>query len=149
MARKDALLGLHDRLVAKRNALRAKLIEENKLSRGAAGGHGDVGDAASAAEQGEIDSQLAALESRELHQVSRAIDLIRQGRYGKCEVCRKSIPVARLNALPFAPYCVECQRDLEASGGSMDDHAADWASAYEFEGRMSDHELTLGDIDID
>jgi DnaK suppressor protein len=147
MARKDALLRLHQRLTAKRDALRKKLLEEFHASNVSRSGASDVVDAASDGEQSEIDSQLAALESRELAQVERAIALIRQGRYGICESCDHPIPIARLQALPFTPLCVECQRQQEELRGTSDEFDADWETAYEFEGRLSDRELTLGDLD--
>ena len=43
---------------------------------------------------------------------------MRVGKYGSCEVCNGKIPMARLNALPYATMCIECQRDLERSGAS-------------------------------
>jgi RNA polymerase-binding transcription factor len=30
--------------------------------------------------------------------------------YGICEECGEQIPVKRLEALPFAPYCIECEQ---------------------------------------
>lgn len=147
MARKDALLRLHERLISQRNALRRKLAEEFNLSLPSQGG-GDVVDSASDGAQNELNSQLAALESRELGQIERAIQMIREGRYGRCEVCDQTIPIARLQALPFTPYCVTCQRNQEEMGIDDDGTEANWESAYEHEGRMSDRELTLGDIDI-
>ena len=41
------------------------------------------------------------------------------------------------------------QREQEEMGGDSFDSDVDWSSAYEHEGRMSEKELTLGDIDID
>ena len=151
MARKDALLRLHERLVAKRDALRTKLAEEfnvsvkslARISRG-----GDVGDAANDGASDEINSQIAALESRELGQIERAIHLMREGRYGICEMCEKPIPITRLNALPFTPLCIDCQRQQEEMGHSDYEMHADWESAYEHEGRLNDQELTLGDFDF-
>lgn len=148
MARKDALLRLHERLIAKRDALRRKIAEELDESPPAWSG-GDVGDAAADGETTELNSQLAALESRELAQVERAIALIREGRYGLCESCDQAIPIARLKALPFTPLCVECQRVQEETGGGGFQFEADWESAYELEGRLSDRELTLGDLPVD
>ena len=149
MARKDAILRLHQRLTAKRDALRKKLVDEFKVSQTTSAGVGDVGDAANHGTSAELNSQLASLESRELRQIERAIDLIRDGRYGICEHCEQQIPVARLQAVPFAPLCVECQRELEELGGSGEDFEVDWENAYEFEGRLNDRELTLGDLDVD
>lgn len=147
MSRKDALLRLHERLIAKRKALRAKLNDDRDVAVVSSSGTGDVGDVANDGAQTELNSQLAALETRELHQVERAIELIRLGRYGKCEVCNHSIPIQRLKALPYTLVCIECQRQQEERGVS-DFEEADWSSAYEHEGRMNDAELTLGDIDV-
>ncbi len=151
MARKDALLRLHKLLVMKRDSLRKKLAEEfnvsvkslSRISRG-----GDVGDAAMDGASDEVNSQLAALESRELNQIERAIHMMREGRYGICEMCDKPIPITRLNALPFAPLCIDCQRQQELSGHTDYEMHADWESAYEHEGRLNDQELTLGDFDF-
>lgn len=147
MARKDAILRLHKLLVSKRNALREKTTSGARVNRNATRG-GDVGDASLRASQSEINSQIAAHESRELAQIEKAILLIKSGRYGKCEVCSKSIPIERLRALPYTLFCVSCQTELEASGKWPGEAEANWETACEFEGRMSDRELSLGDIDI-
>lgn len=149
MARKDALLLLHQRLIAKRDALRKKLSEDLQLTRSASTGGGDVGDAAQDGASNELDSQLASLESRELAQIEKAIKLIRDGSYGLCEMCEKPIPLPRLKALPFTPYCVNCQRRLEESGEWGEESGADWESAYEFEGRLSDQEISLSDLELE
>jgi DnaK suppressor protein len=149
MARKDALLRLHKRLIAKRDSLRKKIVDELDSVRTTNSGSSDVGDAAADGASNELETQIAALESRELRQVERAIEMMREGRYGSCENCDGPIPIMRLNALPFTPLCVECQRKIEEFGVDTDAEDADWESAYEFEGRMSDREMTLGDIDIE
>ena len=96
----------------------------------------------------ELDSQLAALESRELAQIEQAIQNIRDGRYGLCEMCEKPIPIQRLKALPFTTCCVACQREAEDRGFDGTDTEVDWESAYEHEGRLNDRELTIGDLDV-
>lgn len=149
MARKDALLRLHDRLMAKRNSLRKRLAEEHNLTLPTWTGSRDVGDAASEGAEAELDNQLAALESRELAQIEQAIENIRDGRYGLCELCDKPIPIERLKALPFTTHCVECQRKAEHVRANGGDYEADWESAYELEGRMSDREFSIGDFDIE
>ncbi|MFN0198703.1 MAG: TraR/DksA family transcriptional regulator [Planctomycetaceae bacterium] len=148
MARKDALLRLHQRLIAKRESLRKTLSDEMGISEPAPERGGDVGDEASDGVSAELHSQLAALESRELRQIERAIELIREGNYGKCEVCGHTIPIARLTALPYSLLCVGCaQRVEERRADGLDD--VDWESAYEFEGRLSDRELSIGDLDVE
>lgn len=149
MARKDALLRLHQRLLSKRDALRTRIRSEMDDAVSSRLDVGDVGDAAADGERTEIDSQLAALESRELRQIERALGLMREGRYGKCESCNKSIPIERLRALPFTPLCINCQRELEEDGRSLEDFQADWEQAYDFEGRMNDREFSINDLDVD
>ena len=36
-----------------------------------------------------------------------------QGSFGQCEECEEDIPSARLEALPYARYCVACARKME------------------------------------
>ncbi len=149
MARKDALLRLHQRLLAQRDDLRSKLGFQNNLSRPSSAGRSDLGDVAFEGVEREIDSQLAALETRELQKIEKAIRAIREGRYGKCELCGRSIPITRLRALPYTSSCVNCQRAQEEAGSDFADGGADWESAIEFQARQADRELTLSDIDID
>lgn len=42
-----------------------------------------------------------------------ALERIEQGGYGDCQQCGTPISKARLDALPFTPYCIECERQLE------------------------------------
>jgi DnaK suppressor protein len=76
----------------------------------------DIGDSADEAVDGEfnlLSSQLAQSESRELEQIDDALERMRQGSYGSCESCGVAIPAARLQALPYAKHCVQCQRKSE------------------------------------
>jgi len=44
-----------------------------------------------------------------------AKDRIREGTYGLCEECGSRIPLRRLQAMPTATLCVECQERREAT----------------------------------
>jgi DnaK suppressor protein len=147
MSRKQALLRLHQRLIAQRDELRKKIAEDLGLAYSPDDGANDLGETANHVEQTELHTQLAALESRELRNIERALLLIRLGRYGECESCHKSIPIARLQALPFSLFCIECQRKAEIGGSSDADADANWASAMEFERRSADPELSMSDLD--
>ncbi|MFN9370211.1 MAG: TraR/DksA family transcriptional regulator [Planctomycetia bacterium] len=119
MARKDALLNLRSILVRRRDALRSALAGDLTLLRELRSeSPGDVVDAAYDSAQDELSSQLAEVESRELANIENALERMKAGSYGLCEVCGGKIPLARLNALPYATMCIECQRDLERSGSS-------------------------------
>ena len=106
---------------------------------------GDVVDAALDSAQDEISSQLAEVESRELASIENALERMRDGQYGVCEGCSCSIPMARLNALPYATLCIECQRESERFGkGAGGD--ADWGRVLDTSG---DADVSINDIEID
>ena len=146
MSRKDSLLRLHQRLSARRDALRSKLNGKVKRDQRDVG---DLGDVAHEGATTELNSQLASLETRELRFIERALLMIREGRYGVCEGCEEHIPIARLQALPYTVLCVECQR-REEELGPREDGDVDWEQACDFEVRFnSDRELTIDDLNID
>lgn len=147
MARRDAILRLHQRLVVQRDDLRKKLTATAVDVEGGAG-TSNLGDVANDDAERDVNTQLASLESRELAKIERAIRAIREGRYGSCDTCSKAIPVERLNALPYTSHCVDCQRQQEHRRKAGEDEA-DWESAYDYQVRHTDRELTLSDLPID
>ena len=61
----------------------------------------------------EFGSLIATNARASLEKVNAALARLKDGEYGKCQECGVEIPVKRLNALPFALYCVNCQQALE------------------------------------
>jgi DnaK suppressor protein len=59
-----------------------------------------------------VSLRLNSLEYVQLRLVNEALDRIRSGDYGICAECEKEIPGKRLNALPWARYCVPCQEEM-------------------------------------
>lgn len=55
---------------------------------------------------------LAEAAASELRQVDDALARVDAGTYGVCANCGKAIPEARLQARPFAEYCVACAEKL-------------------------------------
>ncbi len=57
----------------------------------------------------------------ELHQlaleIDRAIEKVAQGTYGLCDACGTAIAAARLEALPWAVFCVSCKQSGAKVGG--------------------------------
>jgi RNA polymerase-binding transcription factor DksA len=71
-------------------------------------------------EREEMQEQLRQLETDEYegvgygnHMVDRALTKLDDGTYGICEHCGGRIDRARLEALPQAIYCLECQAKHE------------------------------------
>jgi DnaK suppressor protein len=42
-----------------------------------------------------------------------AIERIEHRTYGTCEACGGKIPQARLDAIPYAPRCLDCEENLQ------------------------------------
>ena len=138
MARKDSIVKLHSLLVNRRDALRQALAGDLSLLKALPEQTGgDVVDAALDAAQDEISSKLAEVESRELVLIDNALERMREGTYGECEVCNNKIPLARLNALPYAMTCIDCQRAAE-TGNSP---AADLGMRIDTDVSLSDSEV--------
>lgn len=115
MVRKEALQKLRDVLLRRREALRKALAGDLSLLRELNQEGGDAADVAMDTAADEISSQLAEVESRELVRIEEALEKIKEGNYGDCEDCEKPIPLARLQAVPYATMCIECQRKTEKS----------------------------------
>jgi len=146
MARKDAILAMRQALITRRDALRKALAGDLSLLKELSSqSSGDVVDAALDSAQDEINSQLAEVESRELASIENALERMRVGQYGVCEGCSGKIPVARLNALPYATMCIECQREAERFGGHGSSDA-DWGRILDTSG---DTDLSINDIELD
>ena len=117
MARKDALMKLRDVLIRRREALRKALAGDLSLLRELSAEGGDVMDVAMDTANDEISSQLAEVESRELVRIDEALERMREGCYGDCDNCEKPIPLARLQAVPYATMCIDCQRKQDKAPG--------------------------------
>jgi DnaK suppressor protein len=146
-SREQAILKLRDVLLKRRDALRKALAGDlSSLQELRGSTSGDAIDAALDASYDEISSQLAEVESRELAQIENALERMRNGSYGICEVTCKPIPLARLQALPYATTCVEVQREMERQGTtSLED--TDWSRLLD--GGSGDLDISISDIELD
>jgi DnaK suppressor protein len=153
MARKDALLRLHKRLVTRRDALRQALSGDLSSLNLLNANHavGDSVDAAVDSANEEISSQLLEIESRELDQIEHALVRIRNGVYGRCESCGGKIAIERLNALPYTNCCIECQREKERTGYHVHGASFDnrWAKVLDRGMDEPDSKINLSDYEMD
>ena len=145
MARKEAVSQLKQILIRRRDALRKALAGDlSSLKELRQQTSGDMMDAAMDSAQDEISSQLAEVESRELANIERALVRIRKGSYGECEGCGNRIPLARLNALPYATSCIECQRASETGGGA-NGQSGDWSRVLD--SGFPDVDISFSDLE--
>jgi DnaK suppressor protein len=73
-------------------------------------------DAGSDAYDRDFALSLLSQEQDALYEIEEALKRIDLGAYGVCEMSGKPISHARLEALPFARYTVECQSQIEKQG---------------------------------
>ena len=60
---------------------------------------------------------LAQTDAEVRAQIQAALERIANGTYGRCVVDGEAIEPARLEAVPWAPYCARHQREAEARAG--------------------------------
>ena len=68
----------------------------------------------------EVETHAALFERAQerLGAIDAAIARLGAGNYGTCARCGDEIPLARLHAVPFAQYCVDCQHEVNAEARS-------------------------------
>ena len=67
------------------------------------------------AEHGFRNQNLLTDLQRKESMILEALDRIEKGSFGICQNCGKKIPTARLEAVPYTRYCIECQTMLETT----------------------------------
>jgi DnaK suppressor protein len=98
------------KLQAKERELRADIARLEGEARGS--GEGEVRDSIDDATSSQITSESLeeeSLASQTLIQVQDALKRIEDGTYGKCSACGRPIEAARLEAVPWAAYCLADQ----------------------------------------
>jgi RNA polymerase-binding protein DksA len=69
-----------------------------------------LADTASVTYDREIDYTLEENSEQLLEEIDRALARMDEGTYGRCVNCGKEIAVERLEAIPYADYCIDCAR---------------------------------------
>jgi len=116
MAQKQAFAEARTRLEQERAALLsdiAALAAENQAPQDDAGIGNHMADDASEVFERERDLALRGNSQDLLAQVNAAIERMDEGRYGICARCGQQIAPDRLEALPYAIYCITCQALVE------------------------------------
>lgn len=72
-----------------------------------------LADSATATLNREIDSTLEENSEHVLTGINEALDRIDDGTFGTCSGCGKQIAEDRLEAIPYATRCIDCQRLAE------------------------------------
>lgn len=70
----------------------------------------DWEDLATEREEDEVLENMGLSAQAELRQIRAALGRIEKGEYGICVRCGAEITAARLDVLPFTPFCRDCAR---------------------------------------
>ena len=73
----------------------------------------DEGDFAAASAETIIDSAILVQQRKELNEIELALDKIKAGVFGICEMCEEPIGRRRLEVKNFARYCITCREITE------------------------------------
>ena len=102
---------MKEKLIEQKNTILGSLAAQNedykKIVEG--GESGDEVDVASDVVDGRLLESLGAQDSNRLQMINNALDRIKQGTYGRGLVCKEEIPEERLEAIPYAFMCINCQ----------------------------------------
>ena len=102
---------IKDRLIAERENLLKKL-KENDLSIDDA----ETPDPVDLAVRNYSKNVMLAVsenDSRQIILINEALERIEDEEYGTCQNCEKEINLKRLDAIPWARYCLNCQELVE------------------------------------
>lgn len=61
----------------------------------------------------EFSLTLATDTQKALYAIDEALSRIKDNAYGSCLKCNNKITLKRLTAMPYATYCIDCQRIIE------------------------------------
>jgi RNA polymerase-binding protein DksA len=80
-----------------------------------AGRSADSQEQAQELENAEVVDALGNEARSEISRIAKALDQIKNETYGICVDCGETIPMARLEAYPFADRCIRCATAVEAT----------------------------------
>jgi DnaK suppressor protein len=68
-------------------------------------------------------------DSNMLRQIRRALARVANGSFGVCQHCEEDISPKRMNAVPWAAFCIRCQEQVDRHEIEIEDTSDIFASA--------------------
>lgn len=102
------------KLLKRKEEIVAKLSEVYNESKEVESGIAqDIVDKAESSYTKEFLLSLSSAEREQLFLIDEALKRLERDEYGICQMCQKTISKKRLDAVPWAPHCIECQEKAE------------------------------------
>ncbi len=76
----------------------------------------DIADVSAEAYERELTLGILQNHEDEMRQLEDALKRVEEKTFGLCERCKKRIPKGRLQIVPYARHCIQCQREEEELG---------------------------------
>jgi len=73
----------------------------------------DEGDRVSVSNSSRVDDIILRQQQQELRDINVALNKVKLGEYGTCEMCGVQIGSERLKVKPHAIYCIDCREIVE------------------------------------
>jgi len=110
---KKSLMKLKDSFVHDINNMSKNPGSQNSDSGDISGHVLHMADVATDMYDREFNLELASNEREVLAKIEQALKRVEDKTFGECNECKKPIPLARLNAIPYAETCLKCQEKIE------------------------------------
>lgn len=139
---KEALHDLRATLVPNMNSVTRDHLRSGASNVSSSSGQ-HIGDAGSEAEVRELTIRLLDKDREQLYEIDAALERIRRGTYGICEISLDPIPKGRLRVRPFCRLTVKCQEEYEKKYGSYATYRAKNSDSVGFAGLQNDIENAI------
>lgn len=136
---KQALLDLRDKVLPNMQDVTRDHLRSGASNVSSSSGQ-HIGDAGSEAEVRDLTIRLLGKDREQLFEIDAALERIRLGYYGICEISLDPIPKKRLQARPFCRLTVKCQEEFEKKYGSYANYMAKNSDHVGFSGLQNDIE---------
>ncbi len=138
-ARKQSLLELRDKLLPNMQDITRDHLRSGASNVSSSSGQ-HIGDAGSEAEVRDLTLRLLGKDREQLFEIDAALERIRMGYYGICEISLEPIPKKRLEVRPFCRLTVKCQEEFEKKYGSYASYLAKKSDDVGYSGLQNDME---------
>ncbi len=138
-AQKQALLDLRDKMLPNMQDVTRDHLRSGASNVSSSSGQ-HIGDAGSEAEVRDLTLRLLGKDREQLFEIDAALERIRLGYYGICEISLDPIPKKRLQVRPFCRLTVKCQEEFEKKYGSYASYLAKKSDDVGYSGLQNDME---------
>lgn len=138
----DALLDMRAGLLPSMTSVTREHLRSGASNESSSSGQ-HIGDAGSEAEVRDLTIRLLDKDREQLFEIDAALDRIRRGTYGVCEISLTPIPKGRLQVRPYCRLTVKCQEDYEKIHGTASLYRAPASDIIGYAGIEKDEESII------